>query len=61
MGGPLVVSKGDVGKATFLLVIEKGKLESSLTEIEFKVKSEGREMDKIKATFVGPNELDKKK
>lgn len=61
MGGPLVVSKGDVGKATFLLVVEKAKLESSLTEIEFKVKSEGREMDEIKATFVGPNVLDNKK
>ncbi|NTW23226.1 MAG: cytochrome c oxidase accessory protein CcoG [Lentimicrobium sp.] len=60
MGGPLVVNKGDVGKATFLLVVEKGKLKSSSTEIEFKVKSEGREMDKIKATFVGPNELDNK-
>jgi cytochrome c oxidase accessory protein FixG len=61
MGGPLVVTKGDVGKATFLLVIEKSKLKSSLTEIEFKVMSEGREMDEIKATFVGPNDLDVKK
>ncbi|MHC1774716.1 MAG: cytochrome c oxidase accessory protein CcoG [Lentimicrobium sp.] len=61
MGGPLVVNKGDVGKATFLLVVEKSKLKASLTEIEFKVMSEGREMDEIKATFVGPNDLDVKK
>jgi polyferredoxin len=60
MGGPLVVPKGDVGKATFLLVVEKSKLKSSMTEIEFKVMSEGREMDEIKATFVGPNNLDVK-
>lgn len=60
MGGPLIVLKGDVGKATFLLVVEKSKLKSSMTEIEFKVMSEGREMDEIKATFVGPNKLDVK-
>ncbi|MBK6965872.1 MAG: cytochrome c oxidase accessory protein CcoG [Bacteroidales bacterium] len=58
MGGPLIVSKGDVGKATFLLVVEKSKLKSSMTGIEFKVMCEGREMDEIEATFVGPNTLD---
>lgn len=58
MGGPLVVPKGDVGKATFLLVIEKSQLKSSLTPIEFRVLSEGREMAEIEATFVGPNNLD---
>jgi hypothetical protein len=60
MGGPLIVRKGDVGKATFLLVIEKSKLKSSMTEIKFMVMSEGREMDEIMATFVGPNKLDVK-
>jgi cytochrome c oxidase accessory protein FixG len=58
MGGPLVVPKGDVGKATFLLVIEKSQLKSSVTPIEFRVLSEGREMAEIEATFVGPNSLD---
>ena len=61
MGDPLVVKKEDVGKATFLLVMEKAKVKTSLTEIEFKVMSEGRVMDEIEATFVGPNELDTKK
>lgn len=58
MGGPLVVPKGDVGKATFLLVIGKSQLKSSVTPIEFRVLSEGREMAEIEATFVGPNSLD---
>jgi len=58
MGGPLMVAKGQVGKATFLLVMEKSMVTKSLTEIEFKVMSNGREMDEIEATFVGPNALD---
>lgn len=61
MGDPLVVKKEDVGKATFLLVMERAKVKTSLTEIEFKVMSEGRVMDEIEATFVGPNELDTQK
>jgi cytochrome c oxidase accessory protein FixG len=58
MGGPLVVGKGQVGEANFLVVVEKAKVKTSLTEIEFKVVSGGREMDEIEATFVGPNSLD---
>jgi len=58
MGNPLVVKNGEVGEATFLVVIDKDEVKSSLTEIEFKVLSEGREMDEIEATFVGPNSLD---
>lgn len=58
MGDPLRVKRGNVGEATFLLVIEKSEIKSSLTEIEFRVMSEGREMDEIEATFVGPNNLD---
>lgn len=60
MGDPLVVKKGEVGEANFLVVINKSKIEHSLTEVEFKVKSGEREMEEIESTFVGPNSLDTK-
>jgi len=59
MGDPLIVSKGEVGKATFLVVLPKSELRSSVTKLEFKVISQGRQMDEIESTFVGPNNLDK--
>ncbi|MFH1121670.1 MAG: cytochrome c oxidase accessory protein CcoG, partial [Bacteroidota bacterium] len=58
MGGPLLVRKGQVGEANFLLVVKKSEVRSSLTGVEFKVMSNGSEMDEIEATFVGPNDLD---
>ena len=60
IGGPLVVKKGKVGEAQFLVLIKKSELKSSNTEVEFKVMSEGEEMDEIESTFVGPNALDRK-
>jgi hypothetical protein len=60
IGGPLVVKKGEVGEAQFLVLIKKSDLKSSNTEVEFKVMSEGKKMDEIKSTFVGPNSLDRK-
>jgi cytochrome c oxidase accessory protein FixG len=60
IGGPLVVKKGEVGEAQFLVLIKKSDLKSSNTEVEFEVKSEGKKMDEIKSTFVGPNALDRK-
>ena len=60
IGGPLVVKKGEVGEAQFLVLIKKSDLKSSNTEVEFKVMSEGEEMDEIESTFVGPNALDRK-
>ena len=58
IGGPLVVKKGEVGEAQFLVLIKKSDLKSSNTEVEFKVLSAGKEMDEIESTFVGPNGLD---
>jgi len=60
IGNPLVVPEGAVGEAQFLVLIKKSDLKSSNTEVEFKVLSNGKEMDKIKSTFVGPNSLDRK-
>jgi cytochrome c oxidase accessory protein FixG len=60
VGGPLVVKKGEVGEAQFLVLIKKSDLNSSNTEVEFKVMSGSEEMDEIKSTFVGPNKLDSK-
>jgi cytochrome c oxidase accessory protein FixG len=59
IGNPLVVEKGQVGEAQFLVLINKSDLKSSNTEIEFKVMSNGKEMDEIESTFVGPNSLDR--
>ncbi len=60
VGSPLIVEKGQVGEAQFLVLIKKGDLKSSNTEVEFKVMSNGKEMDEIESTFVGPNSLDRK-
>ena len=60
VGDPLVVEKGKVGEAQFLVLIPKADMKSSNTPVEFKVLSNGKEMDKIKSTFVGPNALDRK-
>ena len=61
VGSPLVVQKGQVGEAQFLVIIPKAKLHSSNTKVEFKVISDGKEMDEIKSTFVGPDALDREK
>ncbi len=60
VGDPLIVKKGQVGEAQFLLLIRKSDLKSSNTKVEFKVMSNGKEMDEIESTFVGPNKLDRK-
>jgi cytochrome c oxidase accessory protein FixG len=60
VGDPLVVQKGQVGEAQFLLLIPKAEVKLSNTKVEFKVMSNGKEMDEIESTFVGPNSLDRK-
>jgi cytochrome c oxidase accessory protein FixG len=57
IGDPLVVEKGQVGEAHFLVLILKSDVKTANTEVEFKVLSNGKEMDEIKSTFVGPNSL----
>lgn len=60
IGEPLVVGKGKLGETRFLLVLQKNKVTSSNTKVKFKVLSNGKEMDDIESSFVGPNELDRK-
>jgi hypothetical protein len=50
-----------VGEAQFLILIPIKDVKSSNTKVEFKVLSNGREMDEIESTFVGPNMLDRTK
>jgi cytochrome c oxidase accessory protein FixG len=58
IGGPLVVEMGQVGEVQFLLVLPKHEIESSNTKVEFRVMCEGKKMDEVESTFVGPNSLD---
>jgi cytochrome c oxidase accessory protein FixG len=58
MGDPLMVKKGEVGEANFLVVLSKNSLKASATPLEFKVMSGGKEIEHLKSTFVGPNKLD---
>ena len=60
IGDPLMVGKGQVGEAQFLVLIKKKDVTSPNTPVEFKVMSNGRKMDEVKSTFVGPNALDRK-
>jgi cytochrome c oxidase accessory protein FixG len=60
VGIPLVVEEGQVGEAQFLVLMRKSDVKSSNTKVEFKVMSNGKEMDEIESTFVGPNSLDRK-
>jgi hypothetical protein len=59
LGDPLVVKRGEPGQVRFLLVMPKSVLEGSQTDIEFKILSNGKEVDEIESSFVGPNSLDK--
>ncbi|MBK7172444.1 MAG: cytochrome c oxidase accessory protein CcoG [Bacteroidales bacterium] len=58
MGDSLIVRKGEVGEANFLVVLSKELLKSSATELKFKIMSGDQEIEEMKSTFVGPNKLD---
>jgi cytochrome c oxidase accessory protein FixG len=60
LGNPIVAEKGNVGKGTFLVAIQKDQLSSSNTLLKFGVYSENEMIEEYKASFVGPNSLDKK-
>jgi len=59
MGDTLVVEKGEVGEANFLVVVPKDKIKYSQTKVEFKIMTGTREIEELKSTFVGPNSLEK--
>lgn len=55
------VPVGKVGKGTFLIVLDKNKLQSSNTPIEIGLYKGGVKVDSYNSTFVGPDSLDTKK
>ena len=60
MGDSLIVRKGQVGEANFLVVVRKDQLKSSGTKVEFRILTGDRKIEEVKSTFVGPNALDKR-
>jgi hypothetical protein len=59
MGESLNVAKGEVAQRNLLIVIRKDGLRSSNSHIEIGIFENGKQIDKISSSFVGPNSLDK--
>lgn len=59
MGDSLNVAKGEVAQRNLLIVIRKDGLRSSNSHIEIGIFENGKQIDKISSSFVGPNSLDK--
>ena len=59
IGDGLIVEKGQLGNSNFLVVLDKTEVKSSLTTVKFRILANGREMEVITSSFVGPNSLDK--
>jgi hypothetical protein len=59
MGDPIVAEKGEIGKGSFLAIIDKSELKSSNTKVRFGVYSEDKLIEEYESTFIGPNSLDK--
>jgi cytochrome c oxidase accessory protein FixG len=59
MGDSLNVAKGEVTQRNLLIVIRKDGLRSSNSHIEIGIFENGKQIDKISSSFVGPNSLDK--
>ncbi|MBL7966879.1 MAG: cytochrome c oxidase accessory protein CcoG [Prolixibacteraceae bacterium] len=60
MGDSLNVAKGEVAQRNLLIVIRKDGLRSSNSHIEIGIFENGKQIDKISSSFVGPNSLDTK-
>lgn len=54
------IQKGEIGKGTFMLVVNKSELKSSNTSLEFEIYADGKLIEEYSSNFVGPNKLDKK-
>ena len=59
MGDPLKAEKGEVAKRNLLIVLKKETVKSSNSHLEIGIFENGKMIDKISTTFVGPNALDK--
>jgi len=60
MGDSLKVAKGEVAKRNLLIVLEKNLVQTSNSHLEIGVFENGKQIDKISSSFVGPNSLDNK-
>ena len=60
MGDPILAEKGEIGKGSFLAIIDETELNSSNTKVRFGVYSGDELIEEYEATFIGPNSLDKK-
>ena len=58
IGEDLNIEKGQLGKTNFLVVLDKAEVKTSLTRVKFRILANGREMQVISSSFVGPNSLD---
>lgn len=59
IGDDLSIEKGQLGKTNFLVVLDKSEVKTSLTKVKFRILANGREMQVISSSFVGPNNLDR--
>jgi cytochrome c oxidase accessory protein FixG len=61
MGDPLLAQKGEVAKRNLLIILKKESLTSSNSHLEIGVFENGKMIEKISSSFVGPNSLDQTK
>ena len=55
IGNAPVIAKQTLGEVVFFLLMDRGQLTGSKTEIEIGVFSGGKKLDQTRATFVGPD------
>jgi len=59
MGDSLKAGKGEVAQRNLLIVLKKELVKSSNSHLEIGVYKDGKLIDQISSTFVGPNSLDR--
>lgn len=60
MGDSLILSKGEVAQRNLLIVLKKNDIKSSNSHLEIGIFENGRQIDRLSSSFVGPNSLDTK-
>jgi hypothetical protein len=56
-----LAQKGEVAKRNLLIILKKESLTSSNSHLEIGVFENGKMIEKISSSFVGPNSLDQTK
>lgn len=60
MGDPLQLKRGEVAQRNLLIAIPKTVIHSSNSHLEIGIFENGKQIDKVTTSFVGPNTLDTK-